>query len=459
MKKILLFLILLLIPCIVMADEEVFVETTSNKVDDNFITFEKYKDGYVTAYDIYENNTFAILLKTSNNKGEVIKSVDVGTTTYPIQIIVNNDDIYLFRYYNGRSCVLELYNENLEKQNDIEIENCSPLFSAYVEVAFEAYAVIDNGYLYYYDDDGTVGKIKNDLSSYERINMSEEEIKELLPAAYYNKKIKDSLPSTSQIIYLDYNDDYIVANIIDQNDNCPENSEDLCNGQDVRIYDKDLNVVKNFNIIEKPDVNLQREALAVRIVQNYLLVSYISIGERQVYLPGENIPPFKGFIEVYDLDWNLVQTIEKEIYIPVIIKKTGTGFMTSSIRPTYYNDDDTPIGELTYYSIKPSIETPTIDHGRIIVPSNALAGETVTIEVKPDKGYTLGELIVMDANGNKLPVTNNTFVMGTSKVTVSALFVPENPNTGNLYVILICLIAAISGIVLITQKKKLDFLK
>jgi hypothetical protein len=133
--------------------------------------------------------------------------------------------------------------------------------------------------------------------------------------------------------------------------------------------------------------------------------------------------------------------------------------MTSSIRPAYSNDDDTPIGELTYYSIKPSIETPTIDHGRIIVPANALAGETVTIEVKPDKGYTLGELIVMDANGNKLPVTNKTFVMGTSKGTVSALFVPENPNTGNLYVILICLIAAISGIVLITQKKKLDFLK
>ena len=77
----------------------------------------------------------------------------------------------------------------------------------------------------------------------------------------------------------------------------------------------------------------------------------------------------------------------------------------------------------------------------------------------PEKGYVLGELLVFDEEGHQIPVENNTFVMGTSKVTVRAVFVPENPNTGNFYVILICLIAAISGIVLITQKKKLDFLK
>ena len=125
----------------------------------------------------------------------------------------------------------------------------------------------------------------------------------------------------------------------------------------------------------------------------------------------------------------------------------------------YSNDDDTPIGELTYYSIKPSIETPTIDHGRIIVPSNALAGETVTIDVTPEKGYTLGELLVFDEAGNQLPVENNTFVMGTSKVTVRAVFVPENPNTGNVYIILICLVATLTGIACLFQKRKLDFLK
>ena len=114
MKKIILFIVLLLIPCIVMADEEVFVETTSNKVDENFITFEKYKDGYVTAYDIYENNTFAILLKTLNF--EKIYDINNDIKIDNIKLIKANKTfgILPFKKYNIKYIIC-WWNKYIEK--------------------------------------------------------------------------------------------------------------------------------------------------------------------------------------------------------------------------------------------------------------------------------------------------------------------------------------------------------
>ena len=57
-------------------------------------------------------------------------------------------------------------------------------------------------------------------------------------------------------------------------------------------------------------------------------------------------------------------------------------------------------------------------------------GDRVSIAVPPDKGYELDKLIVKDASGNKLKLTDKgngkyTFTMPGSKVTVSAEFVEE----------------------------------
>ena len=121
---------------------------------------------------------------------------------------------------------------------------------------------------------------------------------------------------------------------------------------------------------------------------------------------------------------------------------------------------DQPFNEYNeIYVLNNPIETATSGKGSINTPTRAFPGETVTIEVTPEKGYTLSELIVIDEAGNQLKVTNNTFVMGASKVTVRAVFVPENPNTGNVYIILICLVATLTGIACLFQKRKLDFLK
>ena len=63
-------------------------------------------------------------------------------------------------------------------------------------------------------------------------------------------------------------------------------------------------------------------------------------------------------------------------------------------------------------------------------PEKAEAGDTVTVIVTPDKGYTLETLTVTDRNGKEIKITAKdgkfTFTMPSSKVTIQATFMEDN---------------------------------
>ena len=64
-------------------------------------------------------------------------------------------------------------------------------------------------------------------------------------------------------------------------------------------------------------------------------------------------------------------------------------------------------------------------------PKSAGTGETVTITIKPDTGYELGDLIITDKNGNRVEAVDRgngkfTFVMPDGGVTIRASFVKES---------------------------------
>lgn len=88
-------------------------------------------------------------------------------------------------------------------------------------------------------------------------------------------------------------------------------------------------------------------------------------------------------------------------------------------------------GTVTY-----PVKVETAANGTITVsPRNAEKGGTVTITVKPDSGYALEELSVLDRNGDAVKITDKgsgryTFTMPSGKVTVSAAFAKHSTGTG-----------------------------
>ena len=77
-------------------------------------------------------------------------------------------------------------------------------------------------------------------------------------------------------------------------------------------------------------------------------------------------------------------------------------------------------GEPTMYTVTVSS---SIEHGRVSVDkTSAEAGATVKLTAIADGGYELDSYSVKDASANELTVTNGTFTMPKSNVTVSATF-------------------------------------
>ena len=75
-----------------------------------------------------------------------------------------------------------------------------------------------------------------------------------------------------------------------------------------------------------------------------------------------------------------------------------------------------------------AVSAPSAKNGDVTVsPKNASKGDRVTVTVKPDSGYEVGSVTVLDSKGNELKLTDKgdgkyTFTMPGSKVTVTAEF-------------------------------------
>ena len=118
-----------------------------------------------------------------------------------------------------------------------------------------------------------------------------------------------------------------------------------------------------------------------------------------------------------------------------------TGSYTINISAEQANYDITTVPGTLTITPRPSsgggsttypVNTPNkTENGTVTVsPRYAERGDTVTITVKPDDGFKLDELTVIDKNGNELKLTDKgngkyTFKMPAGKVTVSATFAAE----------------------------------
>ena len=120
------------------------------------------------------------------------------------------------------------------------------------------------------------------------------------------------------------------------------------------------------------------------------------------------------------------------VTLPVIIKSTNYADSTVNVKinltnPSYFGGGGGGSSTPSY-----TVSVDKTENGTITVsPKSASKGDTVTITVKPDKGYELEMLKALDKDGDALKLTEKngkyTFKMPSGKVTVKGSFVEEAP--------------------------------
>ena len=150
---------------------------------------------------------------------------------------------------------------------------------------------------------------------------------------------------------------------------------------------------------------------------------------------GSTLNPNAGTLEWVDDAGNVrpdtttvaANTTYKWRFIPT---NTNYKALTGSIE--LYHKSSSGGGGGSSHSSRYTITVDSVKHGTITVSTKfAYKGDTVTITVKPDKGYELDTLKVLDKDGDKVKITEKkgkyTFTMPASKVTVKGKFVEEAP--------------------------------
>ena len=189
-------------------------------------------------------------------------------------------------------------------------------------------------------------------------------------------------------------------------------------------------VVQGKTLAEQAEVDAMAKAIedAIAALQ-YKDADYTKVDEAIAKANALNKDNYKDFsaveaaVNAVVRDKNITEQSEVDAMakaiedaIAALVKKPSSsgGFSSGSFFPSY------------------PVNTPdNTENGTVTVSTkNATSGSTVTITVKPDDGFKLDELTVIDKNGNELKLTDKgngkyTFTMPASKVEVNAAFVKE----------------------------------
>ena len=189
-------------------------------------------------------------------------------------------------------------------------------------------------------------------------------------------------------------------------------------------------VVQGKTLAEQAEVDAMAKAIedAIAALQ-YKDADYTKVDEAIAKANALNKDDYKDFsaveaaVNAVVRDKNITEQSEVDAMakaiedaIAALVKKPSSsgGFSSGSFFPSY------------------PVNTPgKTENGTVTVSTkNATSGSTVTITVKPDDGFKLDELTVIDKNGNELKLTDKgngkyTFTMPASKVEVNATFVKE----------------------------------
>lgn len=184
----------------------------------------------------------------------------------------------------------------------------------------------------------------------------------------------------------------------------------------------------------------------LKLIGDYILLSGL-------YDDGNGV---KAVVTIFDKELNLIEEIDvnklfgKDYSSVSVVKNvylTENGFALSAI----LNDYSLVVAE---FSIKFNVEAKTDGNGTINISSvKNFSNDEILFEIVPNEGYVLSSVKVIDAEGNEITFTKNSFVMPSKDVIVKASFKKieedsvENPNTltsGIIHLVILLIIVTIS---------------
>ena len=189
-------------------------------------------------------------------------------------------------------------------------------------------------------------------------------------------------------------------------------------------------VVRDKNITEQSEVDAMAKAIedAIAALQ-YKGADYTKVDEAIAKANALNKDNYKDFSGVEAAVKAVVRdkSITEQSEVDAMAKAIEDAIAALEQKPS---SGGGPSSGVFFPSYPVTIPGKT-ENGTVTVSTkNATSGSTVTITVKPDDGFKLDELTVIDKNGNELKLTDKgngkyTFTMPASKVEINASFVKK----------------------------------
>ena len=462
MKKITKYLIafILFFTCLIQVKAtEIFKydwETTKNDYYEEEMFFTDniaYQNGFITS--IIDKYDLASNLTKYDPDGKILKNNKINN--YIIITLKNvNNNIYALALNGSNNIELLKIKDDLtlEKHLNLEIEiteSPDPILGVTIYDLLGVTSIKEDESNIYILVEEFIVKVAKDMSSFETINPTQEDIATYFPE--YEEIILNPITNLKQYISVIENKKQLIYTGFDI-EGCPPRGIECINDIDAIIrLDED-----NKTLWEKeyPDYLFVYNP---QVVNKYI----VAVGVKKVE------DDTQKEIIILDMNGNIVQTIVNDD--PFIITGGNYNFMVNNVDESSeycpiapHSSTRTAPAIKCYkhwqkvYYIPLNISTKVEGKGKIEVVESAHNGEQVTFKITPEEGYVLGVVKVTDADGNVLTFTSNTFTMPSSNVTIEATFIPENPETSDIKIIVLSVILIIGSIIGFINFKKVKWL-
>lgn len=462
MKKITKYLIafILFFTCLIQVKAtEIFKydwETTKNDYYEEDILFTDniaYQNGFITS--ILDSEDFASNLTMYDPDGTIIKTNIINNYAIITLKNINNIIYALVMNDTGTIELLKIKDDlTLDKHLNIEIEIIDypdPILGVTIYDLLGINSIKEDEKNIYVLVEEFIVKVSKDMNSFETIDPTQEDIATYFPE--YEEIILNPITNLKQYISVIENKKQLIYTGFDIEE-CPPRGIECINDIDAIIrLDED-----NKTLWEKeyPDYLFVYNP---QVVNKYI----VAVGVKKVE------DDTQKEIIILDMNGNIVQTIVNDD--PFIITGGNYNFMVNNVDESSeycpiapHSSTRTAPAIKCYkhwqkvYYIPLNISTKVEGKGKIEVVNSARNGEEVTFKITPEEGYVLGVVKVTDANGNVLTFTSNTFTMPSSDVTIEATFIPENPETSDIKIIVLSVILIIGSIIGFINFKKVKWL-